>query len=410
VPILTEAASQMQLPRMFKVKQRFDDTRIKDVEEAVRLELESEAIQALITPGQSVAIAVGSRGISELGTIVRTVVTCVKKAGAMPFIVPAMGSHGSATAEGQVEVLRGYGVTEETMGVPIKSCMEVTLLGQSSKEIPVYFDKHALAADMVVLINRVKPHTMFRGAIESGLCKMLAIGLSKHIGCSRLHEEDWRDFSEAIVSCAEVALAKVNVGFGLAIVENAFHQTALIKALTGNEIVTKERHLQTKAKAMMPALLVPDFDVLVVEQIGKDISGDGMDPNIIANKGSRKAPGSGPAIKRIVVLDLSEETHGNAAGIGRAHFTTKAVFEKIDFTSTYANVIAVSTPEGGRLPIVMENEQEAIIAAVKCCRDIAESGPRIVRIKDTLHLDTIWVSENMVPLIANNSALTITEG
>lgn len=398
----------MRLPRMLEVRQKLDETCIDDIEVAVRNELATDKIKALIRPGQSVAIAVGSRGIDHLDKIVRATVAYLKAAGALPFIVPAMGSHGGATAEGQRAVLRDYGVTEEAMGVPIRSSMEVTLLGHTAKGIPVHFDKSALAADMVALINRVKPHTNFRGPIESGLCKMMAIGLGNHIGCSRLHEEPWRNLCDVIVSVAEVVLAKANIGFGLAIVENAFHKPALIEALVKDEILTEEPKLQSKSKAMMPAIPVPEFDVLVVEQFGKDISGDGMDPNIIGHKGPSKSDGfGGPSVKRIVILDLSEGTHGNAGGIGRADFTTKAVFNKLDFTSTYANMIAVSTPEGGRIPIVMENEREAIIAAVKCCRGIPEIGPRIVRIKDTLHLDTIWVSENLLPIIEPNPALTI---
>jgi len=407
--ILTTEALQMNLPKMIKIRQKFDDTSIYDVEEAVWQELGQKKICSLIHPGQSIAIAIGSRGIANLSRIVQETINFLKDHGAIPFVVPAMGSHGGGTAEGQKAILRGYGITEEAMGVPIVASMDISLLGYTYNGIPVYMDKNALSADMVVVIGRVKPHTAFKGPIESGICKMLAIGLGKHIGCSRLHEEGWSDFSNVISSVAEVFLAKANIGFGIALVENAFDQTAIIRAVVKDEFLTCDRELQKKSKEMMPALLVPDFDVLIVEQIGKDISGSGMDPNIIGRSSSLGAmPGYvGPKIKRVVVLDLSAETHGNVCGIGNAEFTTRKVFDQIDFISTYANTVASGSPEAARIPVVMETEREAIIAAVRCCGRIDEKGPCIVRIKSTLHLGEIWVSENMIPLIADNDRLEI---
>jgi hypothetical protein len=409
MPILTQEALEMKLPRLMRVRQKFDGTHIQNIEKTVRRELEQEKIRKLIKTGQSIAVGVGSRGISNLGRIVKETLIFLKDQGAMPYIVPAMGSHGGATAEGQEEVLRGYGVTEEAMGVPIKSSMDVTLLGHTPKGVPVYMDKNALAADMSIVIGRVKPHTAFKGPIESGLCKMLAIGFGKHIGCSRLHAEGWRDFSHVVSSVAEVSLKEANIGFGIALVENAFEQTAMIKAVVNDEFIAQDRVLLAKAKEMMPSLLVPDIDVLIIEQIGKDISGAGMDPNIIGRSSARGTiPGfKGPAIQRVVVLGLSEGTHGNACGIGNADFITKRVFDQIDFLPTYANMIAAGLPEAGRIPITMETEREAIIAAVRCCRNIGEAGPRIVHIKDTLHLGEIRVSENMLPLLQDNDQIEI---
>jgi len=411
MPILLEEDLKMQLPRMIKVRQKFKDQHILNIEEAIRQELKQDKIKSLIKPGQSIAVAVGSRGINRLSKIVKETVNYLKELGAFPFIVPAMGSHGGATADGQLEVLHGYGVTEQAMGVPIKSSMEVVLLGFTPNGIPVYVDKYALAADMVVLINRVKPHTGFRGPIESGICKMMAIGLGKHVGCSRLHQEERSIFSSVLVSVAEVFLEQANFGFGLALVENAFDQTAFVKALVKDELLKEEQELLIKAKALLPALLFPKIDVLLVEQIGKNISGPGMDPNIIGRHSAfgEVAGYVGPTIERIVVLDLSKGTHGNATGIGTADFITKTAFDKIDFMATYANQIAARNPAGGRIPITMETEREALIAAIKCCRNIDENGPCIVRIKDTLHLSEIWLSENMLPFIAGNSLLEIME-
>jgi hypothetical protein len=411
MPILLEEDLKMQLPRMIKVRQKFKDEHILNIEQAIRQELKQDKIKSLIKPGQSIAVAVGSRGINHLSKIVKETVNYLKELGAFPFIVPAMGSHGGATADGQLEVLHGYGIIEQAMGVPIKSSMEVVLLGFTPHDIPVYVDKYALAADMVVLINRVKPHTGFRGPIESGICKMMAIGLGKHVGCSRLHQEGRSGFSNTLVSVAEVFLEKANFGFGLALVENAFDQTAFVKALVKDELLKEEQELLIKAKALLPALLLPKIDVLLVEQIGKNISGPGMDPNIIGRHSAfgEVAGYVGPTIERIVVLDLSKGTHGNATGIGTADFITKTAFDKIDFMATYANQIAARNPAGGRIPITMETEREALIAAIKCCRNIDENGPCIVRIKDTLHLSEIWLSENMLPFIAGNSLLEIME-
>jgi hypothetical protein len=399
----------MGLPKMIKIRQKFDTAHLENVEKAVRQELEQEKIRKLIHPGQSVAVAVGSRGIQNLTTVVRLTLDYLKEREASPFVVPAMGSHGAATAEGQVEVLHNYGITPETMGVPIKSTMEVALIGHTPDGIPVYMDKNAHAADMVVLINRVKPHTDMRGSIESGLHKMCAIGLGKHVGCSRLHEEGWEKMSRLVAEVAAVSFAKTNIGFGLALVENAYDQTSIVKALLKDEIVQEEPKLLLQAKAMLPGLLVPEIDVLIVEQLGKDISGAGMDPNILGRSALiGKIPGyTGPEIKRIVVLDLTETTHGNACGIGNADFTTRKVFEQLDFPAIFANSIAAIGPESGRIPIFLDTEREAIIAAVKCCGRLGPTGPRIVRIKDTLHLSQIWISENMLPLVTNNDRIEI---
>jgi hypothetical protein len=409
MPILTEETLSMNLPRMIKARQKFDTTRIENIEKAVRQELEQPKIQKLIAAGQSVAVAVGSRGINNLSAAVKVTVDYLRERGAAPFIVPAMGSHGGATAVGQAEVLQRYGITADTMGVPVRSAMEVDLIGRTPDGVPVYMDKNAHAADLVIPINRVKPHTSMRGAIESGLLKMCVIGLGKHVGCSRLHEEGWEKMSQAVVAAAEVLLSRTHIGFGLALVENAYDQTAIVKALVKDEIIHQESKLLARAKAMLPKLMLPDIDVLVVEQIGKDISGAGLDPNIVGRSAivGRIAGYTGPAIKRIVVLDLSEATHGNACGLGNADFTTRKVFEKLDFPATFANAIAAMGPGTGSIPVFLDTEREAILAAVKCCGRLSPDGPRIVRIQDTLHLSEIWISENMVPFVASNDGIEI---
>lgn len=407
MPVLTESALKMQLPKMIKIRQKFTAEEVTDVEATVRRELDQAKIRALIKPGLRIALTAGSRGICNMAQIIKTTGNFLQELGAKPFIVPAMGSHGGATAEGQREVLRDYGITEETMGMPIISSMEVDQIGVTPAGVPVYMDSNAHNADMVVLINRIKPHTSFRGPIESGLCKMAAIGLGKHIGCSRLHEEGWAKMSETVTAVATVVIEKSNIGFGLAMIENAYDKTSGIKVLAKDEIIAEEMKLQEAAKAAMPAILLPDLDVLVIEEMGKDISGAGMDPNIIGRTTGRKMPGfTGPDIQRIVVLSLTEATHGNASGIGNADFTTKKVFDNLDYTATYANMIAAGSPESAQIPIVMDDEREAVIAAIQCCK-IGPDGPRIGRIKNTLDLGYVWVSENLLPAVQKNPLLEI---
>lgn len=408
MPILPEEALAFEMPQLVKVRQKFDATEIVDIETAVLQEINQPAIAGMIKPGAKVAIAVGSRGISNIARMVKTLGRRIRELGGQPFVVAAMGSHGGGTAEGQQGVLASLGVTEAAMGIPVVCSMEVVNIGKTDDGVPVYMDKVAYNADMVVLVARVKPHTDFKGDFESGLCKMMAIGLGKHIGCSRLHQEGFDCFSTLLPAVAKVFIAKARIGFGLAVLENAYDKTYSIKAVRASEFLAEEPNLLAAAKKLMPRIMLPTIDVLIVEQIGKDISGAGMDPNIIGRTTKGKLPSfNGPTIQRIVVLDLSEATHGNACGIGLADFITKSTFAKLDYLSTYANVIASANPEAGRIPVVMETEKEAVIAAVRCCSKIDISRPRIVRIKDTLSLEYIWISANLCPEVATNPDVEI---
>ncbi len=408
MPILTEEALKMQLPRMVKVRQKFEMQKILDIERAIISEMKRDEIKNVVKPGCRVAIAVGSRGISNIGQIVKTVGEQLKQLGARPYVVPAMGSHGSATAEGQRDILAAYGVDDKTMDMPVISSMEVLNIGHTTAGIPVYIDENAFKADLIVPIARIKPHTDFKADIESGLCKMLAIGLGKHVGCSRLHQEGFSSFHNVIPAVADVVLQSAPVGFGIAIVEDGYDETALIKAVATKDFLTADSQLLRLAKTFMPGIMLPVVDVLVVELIGKEISGGGMDPNVIGRTAQGRLEGfEGPEIQRVVVLGLTEASHGNAIGLGLADFTTKEVFEKIDFGATYANAIASANPQAARIPIVMDNAREAIIAAVGCCWSIDEHNPRIVTIKDTLHLEEIFVSENLLPEIQGNEKLEI---
>ena len=393
---LPEAVRTIKLPEMVKIEQIFPDEHLDDVEMSVRNAVLPFA--ADMESGCTAAVLAGSRGIRHIDCIVKTVVKTLLAAGVRPFIVPAMGSHGGGTSEGQEEILKSYGITEETMGVPIHSSMETEVIGFTPEGIEVHFSKPAMEADYVIPVCRVKPHTDFSGPIESGICKMLAIGGGKHNGCSRLHREGFPALAHIIPDAAGVIIDRVEIPFALAIVENAFDKTHTIEAVPGSEIFSREPELLDLAKSLMPRIKFDDVDVLIVEQIGKNISGTGMDPNIIGRDSYGQIPGAIPRVKRIIIEDLTEDSHGNAIGFGMADFILRRAFEKVDLGMTYTNGMASGNPEGARIPVIAETEEEALRAAIQTCPHTDMNDPKIVRIRDTLHLSEIEISENMLPL------------
>lgn len=402
MPILTEEAQAFRMPKLLKARQCFDSITLDNLEERIAAEFYKAKTGGSLKAGQRVAIAVGSRGIHDIARIVQCLVTLVHDTGAFPFIIPSMGSHGGATAQGQAELLAGYGITESKIGAPIVSSMDVVEIGETPGGVPVYFDRNAVGADAIIPVARIKPHTDFRGPIESGLCKMLAIGLAKHVGCSRLHREGFPCFSTLIPEAASVVLKNTPVLFGLAIIENARDETAYIEAVPARSFLDREPELLAIAKRNMPSILAKDIHVLVVDRIGKDISGAGMDPNIVGRttKGILKGY-EGPSIQRIVVLGLTEASHGNAIGIGLADFTVTDILNHIDRTATFANSIASGNPEAGRIPIAFDTEEEAVAAALACSKGGDFKKPRIVRIRDTLSMGEIEIS----PAIARDEDL-----
>lgn len=411
MPILTEEAQAFRMPRLLRAKQRFDAVSIPDLEDAIAVEFRKGHAGSALKPGWRVAIAVGSRGIHDIDRIVRCLVALVRSKGSLPFIVPSMGSHGGATAEGQTALLAGYGITEDLVGAPVVSSMEVAEIGKTPGGVPVYFDKAALGADAIIPVARVKPHTDFRGPIESGLCKMLAIGLAKHVGCSRLHREGFSSFSTLIPEAASVALAKAPVLFGLAIVENARDETTHVEAVPAGNFLSREPELLALAKRNMPRILAKDIHVLVIGEIGKDISGAGMDPNIVGRTTKGILAGfDGPSIQRIVVLGLTEATHGNAIGIGLADFTVTSILDRIDRGATFANSIASGNPEAGRIPIALDTEDEAVAAALSCSKGGDFNNPRIVRIRNTLSMGEIEISEAIAQDPDRDPRLQIDQG
>lgn len=410
MPILPKSAYDIKLPEMYHVKQIFPDTELNDIAEKIDEDFRPDEIASSVKAGQSIAVLVGSRGICDLNITVKSTIDNLIRLGTKPFIVPAMGSHGGGVAEEQRKIIEGYGITEEAMGVPIKASMETVIIGETSGGVPVHIDKNAYNADGIVPVGRVKVHTDFDGPIESGLCKMLAIGGGKHNGCSRLHREGFDKFPVLIPQVAGIMLATLNVPFGVAIIENAQEKIYNVEIVSGGSIMEREPELLRISKSLMPKLQFKEIDVLIVEQIGKDITGAGMDPNITGKKSVGKIAGfEGPDIKRIFVLGLSDMTHNNATGCGIADFMLKDSYRQIDLASTYTNCIASGNPEAGKIPILVENEEEGLRAAIQTCSGINVNEAKIVKIKDTLHLIDIQVSGSMLPLCGDKNKFKVGE-
>lgn len=390
----------IRLPRMVPVRQKFASDALdpERIERVVGDELGKPSIRWRIRPGMRIAVGVGSRGIDHIARIVKAVVTELKRLGAEPFIVPAMGSHGNATAEGQERLLVGYGITEAEMGVPIRSSMETVRLGYVLGEVEVFFDRIACEqADGIIAVARIKPHTDFKAPIESGILKMLGIGFGKHRGASSLHRFGMRRFGVLLPEVGKLIMARTPFLCGIGIVEDAYHRTARIEAVPGEALPQREEELLALAKRLMPRFWVDDIDVLVVDEIGKNISGSGMDPNVIGRSGSTRPFGDGPAIGQIVVRGLTPETKGSAVGIGIADFTTRRVVEQIDFAAMYTNVMTAMDVAGGKLPIILRNDREALAAALRTSGQSEPERARVARIRNTLCMEDILLSESMLP-------------
>lgn len=395
-------------PKGAWVRQKFEGPEVEDIAGEVRRRLERPELWERVRPGARIALGVGSRGIGGLREIVQTTVEVLKGKGFQPFIVPAMGSHGGATAEGQRRLLAGYGISEETLGVPVEGSMEVVQVGTGSGGVPVFFSRPALEADGIIPICRIKPHTAFRGRYESGVLKMLVIGFGKHRGAATVHAQGFERFAEMIPELGGMLLEKTPVLFALATVENAFDRPALLEALTPREILEREPLLLEQARAWMGRILFDEFDLLVVDEIGKDISGDGMDPNV-TGRFSQPFVTGGPRIQKIVVLDLTQETHGNANGIGGADVTTQKVVEQMDFTQTYTNALTSTVLSVVKLPLVMPTAESAIAVGLGTCNGVSPPEARVVRIKNTLELHRLWISEALLKEARGRTDLELLE-
>jgi hypothetical protein len=360
-----------------------------------------------VRAGQTVALSVGSRGIVDIAVVVRAAVDHLKGLGARPFVFPAMGSHGGGTAEGQRAVLERYGVTEATMGCPVRATMDVVQVGEVLG-LPIWLDRYAAEADWIGVVNRVKPHTGFAGEIGSGLFKMMTIGMGKHRGAIQAHRANIRlGYETMIVALGREMLRRARIAFGLGIVENGYDETALVEALLPDELEAGERRLLRQAKAWMARLPFDPIDLLIVDEIGKEISGSGMDTNVTGRHATFfERPFTHPRVTFIVVGDLSGNTHGNATGIGNADFTTRRVAEKIDWQPTYINALTACSPRGARLPAVLPTARDAVAVALECLGLERLEDARVVRIRNTLRLGEVEVSEALLPELETRADLT----
>lgn len=392
---VADLVSDQVLPKMFKVKQVFPRPVIEQdkIPGMIHAYLSEESFAGRIKPGMRIAITAGSRGIANVALVTRLIAEFVRSRGAEPFVVPAMGSHGGATAQGQKEVLESYGITESYLGCPILSSMEVTKIGVNEEGMDVFIDKYAAEADGIIVSCRIKPHTAFRGPYESGIMKMMAIGLGKQHGAEVCHEAGFKNMAKYVPMFGRAIIKHAPILFAVAVIENAFDETCKIAAVRAEDIAEKEPPLLKEAFALMPRILVDSCDVLVVDQIGKNFSGDGMDPNITGTFCTPYASG-GIQAQRVCVLDLSPETHGNGIGLGYSSATTKRVFKQLDLASMYPNAITCTVLGGVRIPIIMESDKEAIQVCVRTCNEIDKKNPRIVRIPNSLHLEHIMLSES----------------
>ena len=398
----------MSFPRMIRVRQKFDATRVLDIPAEVHSQLASLKLGSKIQSGQTVAITAGSRGIAHIDQIIRAAVDHVKSLGAIPFIVPAMGSHGGGTAAGQTQILEHYGITPEKMGCELRASMETVIVDRTPQGIPVHFDKHASQADHVLIVGRIKPHTGFVGDVESGLHKMMLIGLGKHEGAKIYHRAiaDY-SFMEIIMAVGASVIQKCRVVGGIGIVENAYDETALIEAVPPEQFLSRETELLKLAIRWLPRLPFNYCDLLIVDRIGKNISGTGLDTNVVGRKYNDHAATERDNVrcKRIFVRGLTEETHGNATGIGLSEFTNQRTADAIDRKITAINCITGLHPTAAMIPIAFDTDREVISNALHTCGLVEPPQSKVIQIPDTLHLAEVLVSEAYLPEFAGRTDL-----
>jgi len=399
------------IPRFVTVRQHFERHSIIDVYNNVRLEIRRMENLCSLKKGMRVAITVGSRGIQNLPDIVRAIIDELRAWGMLPFIIPAMGSHGGATAEGQEAVLKELGISEESIGAPIISSMETIKIGTSSNGLPVYVDAVAWKADAIVIFNRVKPHIAFRGKTESGILKMIAIGLGKQYGAQICHHLGFGKMEENIHSIAEYVLSKNKIAFGLSVWENAYHETAGVLALTPKEFIFEEPKLLIEARRIQPQLLIKRLDSLIMDEIGKNISGSGFDTNVVGRFYTPFVPRleTDPTITRLAALDLTKESHGNANGVGIVDFISQRLSKKIDFEQMYPNSLTSTVPIPVKIPLTLKNDMLVYKASIRTSNIVDYQDVRMCRIKNTQEIETIQLSENLLDEIKDNPKLEIVE-
>jgi hypothetical protein len=403
----------MSYPRMLRVRQRFARPRVENISAAVRASLEKLNLGKTIKPGQSVALTGGSRGIANIPLILKNVAHYLKDLGAKPFIVPAMGSHGGGTAPGQRAVLESYGITEAFTGAPIRASMEVIQVGATSEGLPVYLDKNASEADHIGVVARVKAHTSYHGPIESGLMKMMMIGLGKHTGASWYHKVLLEQpYDQLVRSVGRTMRAKAPIAFGLAVVENGYDETALVEAALPADFEAVEEELLVKAKEWLARLPFHQADLLIIDEIGKEISGSGMDTNVVGRKRAfaNQPPENQPNMRFIFIRGLSKKTHGNAAGIGLADFTTTRLVQSMNYEATAINCLTSGYPEGANLPVYLDSDRKVIDAALGILGTRQPDKGRVVHIRSTLYLEEVEISEPCLQELPKVTEFTVEKG
>jgi hypothetical protein len=402
----TNMKELLSLPKLYQLKQRFHQPEIQDIPAEIHNQLGTLDLKKTIKPGQSVAITAGSRGIRHIDVITKTVVDEIKSLGARPFIIPAMGSHGGGTAEGQLEVLSGYGITEETMGCPVKSSMETVIIGKTRLGTNVYLDRFAAEADHIGVVNRIKPHTKLIGEIESGLLKMCLIGLGKRDGARTYHRAaDYYSWMEILESVADIVIKQAPISFGLGLIQNAQENIGKIIGMLPQEFYKQEKQLLRESREMMGKLPFKDVDLLIVDEMGKDISGTGMDTNITGRKDD-----STMKVIHLFVRDLTPATHGNAQGIGLADFSTKRLVDKIDFNALYINSLTAHRTDSCKIPMYFDTDYEVLQIATEMAGIEDPAEYKLIWIKNTLELETVYISEAYRKRIADGDTLEITNG
>ena len=393
---VTPLIAGQKLPKFVRVKQNFPHNELSedDIKKIIRDNFSKPEFKNTIKPGKRICITAGSRGLSNIVLITRTVVDCVKELGGEPFIIPAMGSHGGATAEGQRGILKSYNITEETMGCPIVSSMETVKIGHA-EEIgeDVQIDKNAFGADGIIVMNRIKAHTGFKGKYESGLMKMMTIGLGKQAGAYVAHSQGDDAMPERLFSIGSEIIRKAPVIMGIGLMENAFDKTYRIEFVEPGKIADTEPGLLLDAKANMGRIFLDACDVIILEKIGKNYSGGGMDPNVV---GRSRLP-IGIKSERMGIWGLSEESHGNATGMGRADVGTMDFFKQISFNDTYPNAITDHDSSTYKIPLIMDNEKECLQACMAICLKMDPENPRIVILKNSLEIESMLISEALIP-------------
>lgn len=393
------------LPVMSRIRQHFDDKYIKDISAAVIRTLNLLDLPPL--HGKKIGITVGSRKIDGLIDVLKTLNCFLRGKGAFPFIIPAMGSHGGATADGQRFMLAGLGIDDGTTGMPVISDMSVVQVGVYPNGLPIFCAKTAVEADYIIVLSRVKAHTSIKGEVESGLCKMAVVGLGKHLGAINFHKQGYHKLAELLPNVGNVIFNKVNTLFGLALIENAYDRLFMVEAIPPSQLVSREKELLLLAKNKMSRFFLDEIDVLIVDRFGKDISGAGLDPNITGRSITPLPITPQVPIRTIVALNLTDASHGNATGIGGVDITTQTVIKSIDAQSTYVNAFTSGALSAVKLPIILANDEDAIRMAIRSVPCNSISDVKVVHILDTLHLGEIEVSSNYIHKLSGNLKITL---